>query len=131
MAVIDLDKSGRYHACIWFLSDGRTKDLLSALYRDEGDPPGFTLEYRFRYYAGPNVFDGKDKKKFYRGILAGADEEGALAKVDEIMDGLVKAGFGKDLSRIEVRSADSGETLTLLLKQPWFQVQTNSHGGDT
>lgn len=79
-----------YIEAFWIIGWGRG-DWLATLYRDTPDSP-WQAKYRFRYYEGPKVWDGKDRKSWYDLDFTNSNytAEEITAKFDEVALKLVK-----------------------------------------
>jgi hypothetical protein len=117
---------GRYVSAIWFVGGEGSKDWMACLYRDLPDGP-WTLVYRFRYYAGPDPNDPKDRKNSYTG--SGPSEDRGIAALDHIASVLVQEGFGTFVSKLTPKTADPEVVYTMLMKEPWAHPIASAPGG--
>lgn len=51
---------------IWYMKIGDDQDWMAGLTKVED---GLKLQYRFRYYKDDKVWDSKDEKRWYEGVL--------------------------------------------------------------
>ena len=123
-------KDGRYFESVYFLgTDGW--DFHGALYKD-GDGP-WIVQYRFRYYAGDEPDDARDRKNWYAwqakdgtSVSAQANHGIMREMFKEVPPEIITTPF----SQVDLQTADQEAALTRLLKEPWFHMVENAKGGD-
>lgn len=122
--MLDFSKD-RYVVAMWFLGDGETRDMLAMLSRGPGDPPDhFTLQYRFRHYAGTeDPFDDSDRKNWFRAGVAAAEVE-AETKTDRAVDNFQQL-TGDTLWKLPVHG-DGEAAFRILSEAPFAHVKRAS-----
>lgn len=77
---------GRYYSRMFFFNFPKWEnpphggDVTGYLWRRDDDPRTWFLRWRFRYYAGGRIFDGKDTKNWYRCEIKEENEALVVAK---------------------------------------------------
>lgn len=115
-------REGDYILGFWVVSDPGVHDWMAnaAKRADSGD---WELEWRFRYYKGEEVWDGKDEKSWYGGTIGGeAPEEVVINAMEVMQKALVAEGFGESTETIMVQSTDVDLMIEKLGKSEHFHM---------
>ncbi len=115
-------KEGRYFAAIWYI-EGGNKNWMAALWRD-GSDGAMTLSGRFRYYVDDKRHDSDDVKRIFEAeTKPHLTEAQAVSDVDQIADKLIKAGFGRTVEKLILRTDDPDKVLKALSREKWAGVK--------
>lgn len=116
-------KPGRYFSAIWYI-EGRDKNWMAALWRDEPDG-AFTLSGRFRYYVDDKRHDSDDRKSVFGAVAQPhMTEAKMLSDIDSLADGLVRAGFGRAVEKLILRTNDPMKVMEALQREKWSAIKT-------
>lgn len=115
-------KEDDYLLGIWFVGWG-TGDWMATAKRTKD--MGFEIEYRFRYYEGPDPWDGKDSKNWYKAATPETDEEKVIAAMDGVW-GIIANRPDKEITdRILIRGG-SEKFIKAIQGKSWFHIKTES-----
>jgi hypothetical protein len=120
MAIFDQGGPSAEYDTVWFVSDG-TMDW-SAILRRESRADPWELRYRFRYYRGPDAWDGRDIKNEY--VVIHGDRQRLRDAADLCCQGIMaQLGPGARRWKVPVRG-DYRQLIERLKPQPWFHTKT-------
>jgi len=119
--MIDLNEN-TYCLGIWYVQ-GDKKDYLAAVLR-QGDDEPLKLLYRFRYYAGPDAWDGNDVKHWYEArVPSDQSEDQVVQVVERIIDRLLTKGFATQPPWRRVIKGGAKATMDVLKEAPFVHLR--------
>lgn len=131
---------GRYYLSMGFLKIPpnaefpRGGDITSLVWRFDSDPDEWVITYRFRYYASPDVWGGKDRKSWYGGKQRGTEKEieAMFGDFQVLIAGLGEKMFGKNFQAAEkiVFKGDAAKAMDVMQNNPphWLHTQIETQG---
>ena len=129
--------SGRYYLGMWHMNIPRSKhiphagDITFQCWRFEATPLDWICTYRFRYYAGGDPGDGRDRKNWYAARISNDEPtvEKIMATLLLQLSGLAGLSFLADPPQIRplIFKGDCVKALAILTRQKpdWMHIKVS------